>query len=344
MCLTAPGRFNTSCTNPDPCPINCTGSWSDWSTCTADCAGGNQTSVFTITTPAQHGGLLCEAENSTERNQTCNTHPCPVDCLGEWGNWTECSAACGTGRQSSVFHMERDSRYGGVDCPAADNEVREQTCNEQPCPVPCVGGFVDNGPCLATCSSTGLQHEVFLVTTEAQHGGKPCLFANSSARFTACTNSTVCPWADVAVPDSPPVLPPLNITLNSTGVVIKGGNVTISGIRIEGLTSGVTNGSTGSATSGSFSVGSSSGGSNATAAGSNATDSSGRPLKPRLAAFNGTLGFYTLGLLVEVLGEFELQCSMEWTWDTTWSAWTTQVIFFGRLLTDAGLVGSSLSC
>jgi hypothetical protein len=147
----------------------------------------------------------------------------------------------------------------------------------------------------------------------------------------ACTNSTVCPWADVAVPDSPPVLPPLNMTLNNTGVVIKGGNVTISGIKIEGI-SGFTNGSSGSgssATSGSFSVGSGSGGSNGSS-GSNGTDGSGgsKPLKPRLAAFNGTLGFYTLGLLVEVLGEFELQRSMEWTWDATWSAWSTQVMIY----------------
>jgi hypothetical protein len=48
-------------------------------------------------------------------------------------------------------------------------------------------------------------------------------------------------------------------------------------------------------------------------------------LKPRVASFNGTLGFYTLGLLVEVLGEFELQRSMAWTWDAAYRAWASQV-------------------
>lgn len=122
------------------------------------------------------------------------------------------------------------------------------------------------------------------------------------------------------VPDSPPVLPPLNMTLNNTGVVIKGGSVTISGIRIEGV-SGFTNGSSGSVTSSGFSVG----GGSSTVTGGNDNTTSSKPVKPRIAAFNGTLGFYTLGLLVEVLGEFELQRSMAWSWDTTWSAWTTQV-------------------
>lgn len=31
------------------------------------------------------------------------------------------------------------------------------------------------------------------------------------------------------------------------------------------------------------------------------------PLRQRTAAFNGSLGFFTLGLSIEVLGEFKLQ-------------------------------------
>lgn len=173
---------------------------------------------------------------------------------------------------------------------------------------------------MATCSSSGLQLEVFRVTSPATNGGPPCAFTNGATRLTTCVNSTVCPWADVVLPESPPVLPPLNITLNSTGVVIKGGNVTISGIKIEGA-SGFTNGPTGGVSSSSFTVGTG----NCSADSTGCTSGDSKPTKPRIASFNGTLGFYTVGLLVEVLGEFELQRSMAWTWDTSLSAWTTQV-------------------
>lgn len=172
---------------------------------------------------------------------------------------------------------------------------------------------------MAACSSSGLQYEVFQISAPALFGGALCAVANGTARFMACLNSTPCPWADVVIPDSPPVLPPLTMSLNNTGVVIKGGNVTIFGIKIEGA-SGFNNGSTAAVTSNAFSVG----GSNAT--GGNANN---KPGKPRVASFNGTLGFYTLGLVVEVLGEFEMQRSIAWAWDTTWNAWTSQVRVLG---------------
>lgn len=133
----------------------------------------------------------------------------------------------------------------------------------------------------------------------------------------------MCPWADVVIADSPPVLPPLNMTLNQSDIVIKGGNVTITGIKIEGV-SGFSNSSV---NTGSFAVV----GSNGTAA-ANSTAASDKPLKPRIASFNGTLGFYTFGVLVEVLGEFELQRSMAWTWDEKWKAWITQVAIRGAFV------------
>lgn len=173
---------------------------------------------------------------------------------------------------------------------------------------------------MATCSSSGLQYESFTVTSLALFGGAPCAFGNGTTRFSTCINSTTCPWADVQIPDSPPVLPPLTAPLNNTGVVIKGGNVTITGIKIEGV-SGFSNGSsTGGITSSSFNVGS-----GGNSSGSADSSSNSKPLQPRVAAFNGSLGFYTLGLLVEVLGEFELARSMAWTWSSTWNAWTSQV-------------------
>jgi hypothetical protein len=60
----------------------------------------------------------------------------------------------------------------------------------------------------------------------------------------------------------------------------RGGDVTITGLKVQSVTAG--------------------------------TGSSPAPtqLKPRAAAFNGSLGFFTLGLSIEVLGLFELKRSV----------------------------------
>jgi hypothetical protein len=78
--------------------------------------------------------------------------------------------------------------------------------------------------------------------------------------------------------------------MNETGIVIKAGNVSIVGIKIE---------TSSAAAFQTTSAGSTDSSSNVTAAAAN--------LKTRSAAFNGTLGFYTLGVEVQVLGEFALQ-------------------------------------
>jgi hypothetical protein len=83
--------------------------------------------------------------------------------------------------------------------------------------------------------------------------------------------------------------------MNETGIVIKAGNVSIVGIKIE---------TTAAAALQTDSLDSSSSG-----GGSGAVDASAAAanLKMRAAAFNGSLGFYTLRVEVQVLGEFALQ-------------------------------------
>jgi hypothetical protein len=184
-------RTTASCTNPTPCPVNCVASWSNWTSCTAACAGGNQTSIYTITTPANFGGTPCEAANSTSRSQACNTQPCPEDCWGEWGNWTDCSAACGTGYRTAIFSVTKAAAFGGQECEAANNIVRNGTCNEQPCPVACVGDWGTWSLCDASCGG-GSQNSTFAVTTPDMYGGAPCGVANDTVRTQAC-NTHNCP-------------------------------------------------------------------------------------------------------------------------------------------------------
>jgi hypothetical protein len=119
-------RWTTNCINSTPCPINCNGSWSNWTNCTAACAGGNQTSVFIVTTPARFNGTLCEAANGTVRNQSCNTHPCPIDCNASWLMSGPCNASCnnGTGKLPETYVISTLPAHGGANCTHANGTIR----------------------------------------------------------------------------------------------------------------------------------------------------------------------------------------------------------------------------
>ena len=49
-----------------------------------------KTKTYSVTTPAQHGGEECPANHGDIEEIDCNEAPCPVDCVGEWGNWSGC--------------------------------------------------------------------------------------------------------------------------------------------------------------------------------------------------------------------------------------------------------------
>jgi hypothetical protein len=59
-----------------PSPINCEGSWSEWSECDKSCGGGSQTRTWTTTAEAQYGG---SCPSPTTETQSCNTDECPVE-------------------------------------------------------------------------------------------------------------------------------------------------------------------------------------------------------------------------------------------------------------------------
>jgi len=62
------------------CPMDCTGSFSDWSLC--DVTTGTQSRQFNIVNPARDGGEACPGEQ---------TQPCPVDCSSTLGEWSPIS-------------------------------------------------------------------------------------------------------------------------------------------------------------------------------------------------------------------------------------------------------------
>lgn len=59
-------------------PVDCVGSWSNWSACSVTACGqtGTQTRTYTITTPASNGGTTCPYANGATQSQSCSTAAC----------------------------------------------------------------------------------------------------------------------------------------------------------------------------------------------------------------------------------------------------------------------------
>jgi len=162
--------------------------WSAWSTCDANCGGGEQTRSRTITKDATGIGSPCPALTET---QACNINPCPVDCEMAWiDNWSGCSATCGGGTQTREITVSVPAENGGKACP---NPLPTQTqaCNEQPCPVDCEMEWIDNwSGCSETCGG-GTQTREITISVPAENGGKAC--PSTLPTQTQACNEQPCP-------------------------------------------------------------------------------------------------------------------------------------------------------
>ena len=67
---------------------------------------------------ADHSGEACPTE--LERQEPCNTLPCPVDCeLSEFTEGAACSLSCGGGTQLFTRHILTAPANGGASCDQA---------------------------------------------------------------------------------------------------------------------------------------------------------------------------------------------------------------------------------
>ena len=138
---TCPELTETKACKTEACPIvaPCEYSpWNAWDGCTKACKGtddvlGVQMRTRTIVAEGT-GDDACDRSALTE-TRTCGETPCePVDCVfGAFGQWSTCSATCGTGTQTRAKAVDTPAREGGT----CDQEqaTEGRACNTDPCPV-----------------------------------------------------------------------------------------------------------------------------------------------------------------------------------------------------------------
>jgi uncharacterized protein YegL len=117
--------------NLQSCPVDCVmGDWSGWSSCSKDCGGGVMTRSRIPLTEEENGGESC---GETSDPQQCNVESCDRPCdLGDWGDWTECTSACGGGERFRFKEVQREAGPTG-ECPESDRKQAE-VCNAYTCP------------------------------------------------------------------------------------------------------------------------------------------------------------------------------------------------------------------
>ena len=182
-------------TQPRDCEMR---SWSGWSTCSKTCGSGVQSRSRSMKREGsdftQPAGKMCGSLQTTGQ-QSCNTHPCPVDCaLTTWGDWSTCSATCGPGKRSRSRTVATSPAAGGKPC---ENTEEEGDCPSSFCPQleilkVCgkVVNAVDNSP--VEGATVHLQAQSLQAETDSE--GKFC-FTGPPPGTTSLT-ATLQGWVD----------------------------------------------------------------------------------------------------------------------------------------------------
>jgi uncharacterized membrane protein YgcG len=109
--------------------IDCIGDWGDWSDCSASCGGGTKERSYSVATAAANGGQPCPGDSP--QSMACNEQGCLIDCVGDWGDWSDCSASCGDGTSEQWYIITTAAANGGQPCPG--DSPQSMACNDREC-------------------------------------------------------------------------------------------------------------------------------------------------------------------------------------------------------------------
>ena len=161
---------------PKKKPIDCVGSWSPWTDCTAKCNqdDGVRQRVFTVQRKAEHGGAPCSAGDKEKEMDACKASK------GHYRNTGGCSKSCGSGEQRQDFVLTTRGHDGGSSCPPATKFVK---CNTHPCPVNCVGAWHSERPRCSIGRGSRKKYQ-YRISRNARHGGAGCPHRHGEIKHT----------------------------------------------------------------------------------------------------------------------------------------------------------------
>lgn len=121
----------------------------------------------------------------------------PIDCVvSEWSSWNDCSKACGGGTKTRTRTVVTKDADGGKACPVLSDT---SSCNTQPCPIDCSGGWLSWGDCQGTCGM-GKKTRYYKVNRAASNNGKVCPYNDNASESVDCDTMKPCQTLTVAPP------------------------------------------------------------------------------------------------------------------------------------------------
>jgi hypothetical protein len=171
------------------CPLDCSGYWEPWSECNASCnSNGSQTQHFRVIQNELGGS--CEYRNAS-KTQSCSGIPCPINCSGSFGDWSDCSASCNGGNKFRTYNIDFDKQNGGLNCSYSSGHIDMAICGSTPCPINCLGHWNKWSECSHTCGASGTETRDFVIDSPEQNDGTCTLSGSSQTR--SCNTNRPCP-------------------------------------------------------------------------------------------------------------------------------------------------------
>ena len=122
------------CNTDIVCPVNCVGSFSNWSSCSESCGPGTKRRTYSVTTPVAGTGTTCAYDDGHQETADCEDKPCDVNCDG---HWTIAESDVRTTGVSKIKWKQTQAKTGnGTDCKATfikngkSNEWEDQIVND----------------------------------------------------------------------------------------------------------------------------------------------------------------------------------------------------------------------
>uniref|UniRef100_A0A3P9PLB8 Uncharacterized protein n=1 Tax=Poecilia reticulata TaxID=8081 RepID=A0A3P9PLB8_POERE len=166
--------------------------WSQWSSCSVSCGGGQQSRSRTCTSPPCHG--------VSRQSKMCNTQLCPVDGgLSPWDPWSPCSLSCGGlgVKARSRTCTEPAPAHGGRDCQGPRHETTY--CQAPDCPVD--GGWSRWSPwsrCDQRCGGGRSIRTRSCSSPPPKNGGRKCVGEKNQVKpcnTKPCVDGAWTPWS-----------------------------------------------------------------------------------------------------------------------------------------------------
>lgn len=173
------------------CPINCEGTWTNWTSCSNDCEQTQQvTREFVVSQSNAHGGRSCPSPLVETSN--CPYVSCDRDCVGGFSEWSaNCEdLSCGFSNTiNRIYTIQSDAVGNGKPCSNNHNFVQESNCPFVECVQPCNGGWSDWGEC--PTDSCGESNQVSRIYTIDYPSGD-CPVDDRKVEYSNCPY-TSCP-------------------------------------------------------------------------------------------------------------------------------------------------------